>query len=107
MNATSHTEKCDELLELLCHRHRRQILRFLDNRPTNTATVDELVSHVDSPSGESSLSTRMHHVHLPKLADSGLIEWDSRSETVRYYPEPLCQDMLQTLRSHSAQPTNA
>ena len=106
MNAKPHAEKCDELLQLLCHRHRRQILRFLDTQPTNTATVDELVEHVDSQSGETSLSTEMHHVHLPKLADSGLIEWDSRSETVRYYPEPLCHDMLRTLRSHNAQSTS-
>lgn len=107
MNARPHSEKCDELLELLCHRHRRQILRFLGKRPTNTATVDELVDHVVAPSGETSLSTEMYHVHLPKLDDAGLVDWDSRSGTIRYYPDSLCREMLRTLRNHSAQSTNA
>lgn len=107
MNANPHTEKCDELLEVLCHHHRRQILRFLGKRPTNTATVDEFVAYVDSPSGETALSTEMHHIHLPKLDDAGLVEWDARSGTIRYYPDPHCLDLLRTLRSHNVQSTNA
>jgi len=30
----------------------------------------------------------LHHVHLPKLAEGGVIDYDPRSETVRYCGRP-------------------
>ncbi|WP_449271946.1 DUF7344 domain-containing protein [Haloterrigena gelatinilytica] len=103
MPSKTHAERCDRLLQLLCHHHRRQTLRFLERQPNNTATIDELLAHLDSLQDGASVSGELHHVHLPKLDESTLIEWDSRSETIRYYPNPLCEELLHTLSSHNVQ----
>lgn len=36
---------------------------------------------------EKNLRIDLHHVHLPELADAGLIDYDARSPTVRSHLE--------------------
>lgn len=52
-------------------------------------------AHSDSPSGHASppetedmhkLTIRLEHVHLPKLDDAGLIEWDRDTDTITRGP---------------------
>ncbi|WP_217493337.1 transcriptional regulator [Haladaptatus sp. W1] len=70
-------------LDMLSSPHRRRILlAVLDDNPrdedefTSDATDDELTA----------LKTQLHHVHLPKLADKGYIEWNPDTETIRRGP---------------------
>ncbi|MDQ2054065.1 hypothetical protein [Halobellus sp. H-GB7] len=76
-------------LELLTNQQRRQILRRVADTPDGT-TVDQLTQHLrgaDSlqPDGNGSVEHRsieLHHVHLPKLQDANVIEYDTSQGTV-------------------------
>ncbi|ODR79415.1 hypothetical protein BG842_02490 [Haladaptatus sp. W1] len=81
-NPTTSTS-LDMSLDMLSSPHRRRILlAVLDDNPrdedefTSDATDDELTA----------LKTQLHHVHLPKLADKGYIEWNPDTETIRRGP---------------------
>ncbi|MBV0923961.1 hypothetical protein KTS45_07065 [Halomicroarcula limicola] len=43
----------------------------------------------------------MHHVHLPKLADHGFIEWDRESDEIRRGPNfDRARPLLELLVAH-------
>ncbi|WP_425606668.1 DUF7344 domain-containing protein [Natrinema marinum] len=71
----------------LTNEQRRNVIRRL-MQTTGTTTLTELAEHLsgdDHIRGEGSdadcLRTELYHVHLPKLADAGLIVWDRSQET--------------------------
>lgn len=85
----------DSTLELLSDYDRRCLLGYLRDDPDGTATVEELVDHLadkrakrtdDAPDIDR-IETRLHHTHIPKLANAGVIEYDDRSGEIRYWGE--------------------
>jgi hypothetical protein len=60
------------VLELLSNRHRRRLLTTLSAEGSTTAVpvADDEASEADP------VRLAMYHIHLPKLDDAGLIEWD-------------------------------
>lgn len=80
----------DRTISLLSSRFRRWTLQLLTRE--DVVDIDDLVRCIaerESPSDELDESTRervalaLYHVHLPKLADAGVIDYDSRSGAVR------------------------
>ena len=72
----------DTLFQCLAERRRRVVLTYLLDSGDRSATVDELVdavieaeSHSPSPDPES-VAITLDHVHLPLLADAGLIDYE-------------------------------
>lgn len=69
--------------------HRRRgalyVLSETGGKPVFAVDLAQKVAlmHPDSPDIET-LLTELHHVHLPKLADAGLVEFDRSSGLVRY-----------------------
>jgi hypothetical protein len=67
---------------------RRQVCYYLRESKQHVASLDELVEHVNSeteaPDSREQIRVGLVHTHLPKLANHGVIEYDSRSEMVRY-----------------------
>lgn len=98
----------DALLELLAHHHRREILRLLSADPNHTATVDEIVArltaHEATRTGErperDKIEMDLNHTHLPKLTASGLLEYDTRSKQLRYWPHDQLEALLADLQSY-------
>ena len=88
----------DSLFELLANRHRRRLLAYLVETDDGVATFSELIDHVagvdSEDADEREVAISIHHTHLPKLADEGVVEYDDRSETVRYRGGPLVADWL-------------
>ncbi|WP_436926706.1 DUF7344 domain-containing protein [Halosimplex amylolyticum] len=82
----------DEVHHVLGRKRRRGVLSYLTDHPGEPVPVDELVDIVverERPGpGPAThrvrVETDLHHVHLPKLADTGIIEFDPVAETVRY-----------------------
>ncbi|WP_440990621.1 DUF7344 domain-containing protein [Haloarchaeobius baliensis] len=78
----------DRLLDALQDSLRREVVYYFENcTGAETATLDELVDHIDgrvpSPAREE-LRLQLRHVHLPKLAAADLLEYDPRTDRVRY-----------------------
>lgn len=105
----------EKVLRLLADQQRRQILRRVADTPDGT-TVDQLKSHPEmtnsvNPDESGSVERReidLHHVHLPKLREANVIEYDPRQGTVHRGRE--FQDvfsLLEVIDSHREDPSTA
>ena len=82
----------DEMLDILASQERREILHTLSNMDEETISFDEvvrvLVDFREEESGRRPSFDQMQgtllHVHLPKFEETGIIEYDERSEQLRY-----------------------
>jgi DNA-binding transcriptional ArsR family regulator len=102
-------ERVSSVLAVLAHPRRRQLVSFLSEHASPTglrdlATAFTDFERVDTDDDESPVTSRefssspataslvvsLHHVHLPKLAAHGLVEYDFDSRTVD--PTPLHGD---------------
>ncbi|GAA0220332.1 hypothetical protein GCM10009000_039160 [Halobacterium noricense] len=103
---TARGETTDDVFALIEDRRRRTVLRYLRNRTgTGDITVGRLaaaVASMESVEGEPGstaatpgdgsvdpaiverVSISLTHVHLPKMADSGVIDYDTDAGTVRF-----------------------
>jgi hypothetical protein len=99
MMAPSTETSTDELLKALADARRRFVLYYL-RRNGPQATVAELATHVAAWEADTTVAdvsddlvknvrTSLHHVHLPKLDDTNVVEWtnehvrlDGGNETV-------------------------
>ncbi|WP_458191149.1 DUF7344 domain-containing protein [Haladaptatus sp. NG-WS-4] len=82
------TRSTTELHDVLRSEDRRRVLHFFLERDKRMATMDELANYLAAPDGGFEAPERakvsLHHAHLPKLADTGVIEYDSQSNRTRY-----------------------
>lgn len=98
---TAQTLKTDRLLDVLADGVRREVIRYFENNPeTAVVHLDDLVAHLDRTVPHSSRELRLglRHVHLPKLEGAGWIDFDPRSEQIRYHGNPDAADLLDDLR---------
>lgn len=86
-----------QYFDALRNPYRRQILYYLND--SGTANIDELARQITAQETDQSPSElteddyqpirqQLHHKHLPRLADYGLIEFDPRSGDVRFHSPP-------------------
>lgn len=66
---------------LLVGEESRAVLRCLDSE--GTATLDELAMALrlegENPDADQAFQIRLYHIHLPKLADEGMIVWNKET----------------------------
>ncbi|WP_049971394.1 DUF7344 domain-containing protein [Haladaptatus cibarius] len=84
----------ETIARVLQNQRRETICRVLSNG-SNVTTLDELVdtlveleanaSEAEIEPNRESMSIQLHHVHLPLLEDIGLIAYENRCGTVRYW----------------------
>ncbi len=73
------------LFNALDHDARRSLLRSVCERPDRTCDLDERLAECTSDEATpESLAVRWYHLHLPKLARNGLVEYDWGAREVRY-----------------------
>lgn len=69
-------------------------------REGRVTTLDELADVVVDRDGgvddPSRARIRLHHCDLPKLAETGVIEYDPRSEAVRYRGRDALEGLLRS-----------
>lgn len=97
-NENSARTSTDLIYHLLSNERRRILLSSLLERPDERVPVDDVIDEIarhERPdpgpvSHRDRVTIDLHHVHLPKLADAGVIEHDPVTRTVRYEgPEAL------------------
>ena len=76
----------DRVFDALNHPYRRRILLLVSEhnpRDEDEFSVEELATEDDEL---ELLRTELYHAHLPKLAESGYIEWDQNIQSIRRGP---------------------
>lgn len=80
-----------QILSVLANQRRRRLLAYLHDKDGDVASFAELTDYLVVGEADSvddldtdGVAISLHHTDLPKLADVGLIEYDTRSQTVRY-----------------------
>lgn len=66
----------DDLLASLAHETRRGVVDALDHAGDRGVAVEDLAA------GDSSERVALHHVHLPRLQEAGVVEWDRDRDRV-------------------------
>lgn len=99
------TPSLDVTLQLVADPHRRQVLQYLRDVPDGQTTLDHLVDQVTAggPSTRSDRPNRdelallLHHLHLPRLADHGVVAFDPDRGVVRYRADERIERVLDAL----------
>jgi hypothetical protein len=96
----------DACLRLVADRHRRRVIHHLRRGADGATTFDALVDRMHGrapdakngpPRDREDLATRLHHNHLPRLAEYGVVEFDHRSGVVRYHSDEQVETVLDSL----------
>lgn len=99
------TPSLETVFEILADRDRRAICRYLVSEASGVATVEEIADALTETEASSQrLALNCHHRHLPKLDDAGLIEYDPRSNAVRYWGQPTLEKWLEHAQHVDDQP---
>lgn len=94
----------DELLRVLSNGPRRRLLQYLSQRPDEPVTVEELCNallddeRLDEPA-TARIETTLHHVHIPALADVGVVAVEDDRSVVRYEEEPRVETLLEAIET--------
>lgn len=95
----------EKIFELFSARQRCLIFAYLENTDDGRASVSGLVSYVsqhpcadDSP---SDVKIQLQHVHLPKIAEAGLLDYDCDGDNVQYIGHPLVEDCLEVVENEN------
>lgn len=80
--------RIDDAYRLLANRHRRATLAFFADSSSDVASLDEIAEGISEHGGEERARIHLHHYALPRLDDADVVEYDARSNTVRYRGHP-------------------
>lgn len=82
----------DGLFDVLSHSRRRFVVAYLDQRSAPTAVADLAADLArwerdrpeprGSDDGVAPRYLALYHVHLPRMAEAGMVEYDRESETL-------------------------
>lgn len=98
----------DAVLQVATHERRRRILQYLGEHDGDTVSTDDLAEWLRNTATESSGGSRLdreqlvielHHVHLPKLDEVGVIEYDVETGTVRPRLQPRVETFVEFVRT--------
>lgn len=90
----------DEALKLLSDETRREVLLRLLESEADSTSIDELVESLADPSEKSSVAIGLHHVHLPKLAEAEVIDFEPETGEVTYLGDDVVESCLKYLVTH-------
>lgn len=91
VGGTDERDRLDDLFETLADEQRRILVSFFADEKTNTFSVDELVTalcrRMDEKTGtrqRRNVEIDLRHRQLPKLAEAGIVEYETERNVVRY-----------------------
>jgi|GEM_PF-1041019 len=82
------TCEIDELFRLFTDASRRRTIALLENLENNWIRVGQMAQRLSMPRKDETATDwerDLHHIHLPMLEDTGLIDYDRQGKVVRYY----------------------
>ena len=99
-------DSLDACLTLVADRRRRRLLEHLRHNGNGEVQLDDLVDHLyeaepaaadDRQMSRDQLAIQLFHIHLPKLADHGVVEHDHERGTIEYRPDEQIEAVLDGL----------
>ena len=88
MSERTESTGAPDYFEVFTPEYCQAVFQYFEQHATETATVTDLDAYISaqhqSDEDETDIAISLHHSTLPRLADTGLIEYDPRSHTVRY-----------------------
>ncbi|WP_336000022.1 DUF7344 domain-containing protein [Halorientalis halophila] len=90
-NRAAVTPPIDEVFELLSDSRRRRVCLYLRRSGVEVTELSDLIDALaseDDAVDRDRLAIDLHHRHLPKLDDAGIVDYDPRSHTARYWGQP-------------------
>lgn len=103
MTTNTQSVTTETLLELVADPQRRAVLRYLRENGERV-TLERLTENIETseddasirhPSRGSGVIFDLHHHHLAKLDDAGVVEYDWSDRTVRYRPNDRVEELLE------------
>ena len=103
----------DLVLSAVANEHRRAVLDSLNNAADKTLEYETLVDRVADRVGDERTAAAsdehrqrvrigLHHTHLPKLAEAGIIDYEAGTGGVQLVGGELEQEMLALVESYDA-----
>lgn len=95
----SQTGRLDSVLPVLANTERQTILSHLREPTGDTVSLEELTKVLATDTGldRDQAQIRLHHAHLPKLADLDIVDYDVDSNTVQYLGSPEVESVLDSI----------
>ncbi|MEF8851380.1 MAG: ArsR family transcriptional regulator [Haloarculaceae archaeon] len=94
----------DDVFGILADWRRREVCRFFVETDADIASVDDLAILLagcrpddarGTPPAHDELVAALEERHLPRLDAAGVVDYDSRSGTVRYWGQPTLEKWLE------------
>lgn len=81
------TVETNDLLTICATQYCRPLLSYFRNTSENTAQLTTLIDYLEKEThgDREQVSGQLYHSVLPRLADIGYLEYDKRSDIVRYH----------------------
>jgi len=98
-NQPAQSERIDELLTLLADQRCRATLSYFQDSPDDVASVQDLANEIrkEDHGGTEQLVLRLHHSILPRLAETEALDYDARSQTIRYHGHSGLEQLLDSI----------
>lgn len=97
----------DDVIGIFASRRCRCVLYYFLDTDSDTSSLDELcdyvLTHDPEASEETSVTTGLYHTTLPKLEEFGVIDYDDRSETIRFRGAREWEPILSSIREVEAE----
>lgn len=101
-------DRVDAILRALAAGRRRVVLEHLCGDPDGVSSFEDVADSVArsraGPSDRESVVTELVHKDLPVMQEAGLLEYDTRSRTVRYRSDRIAEGVLNCVEERSAPP---
>lgn len=98
------TPSVDDLLAILAHPLRREVISYCVEADENILDVEDVVDDIvaaraaaGAPVERDRLLVECHHQHLPVLADHGVIVFDPQSRQLRYRRDDRLERLLRQI----------
>lgn len=98
-------EEVSDILETVSDYIRRNILRYLIVNEGNVFSTEEIANHINASffgreaqfESREEIVTSLHHNHLPRLKELGILEYKPESKEVRYWGHDLVEGVLEAV----------
>lgn len=92
-------ETSDSPLTVLANPGCRAVLTYFRDTAAEVASVEDLADEINNQDhgGPDLTAVQLHHATLPRLADAGVVEYDARSNAVRYRGHSELESLMDAL----------